>query len=246
MRFDEKNFRKHMPEVKASGMVLSMEQNAFRNRVPTSKWFNQLESIAQWPFQYYWIKDDRRQPTDDLLVIFKKDSVAGEFDTAEFLESVQPEGLGLRYVKRVQTFLTYSQAQLFEHYAFEAIGVYSSDDCRNGMESAPSLSTDKSAIEPWKLSRCRSSVFSRQLYSDRCIHGLRCTHGSKCHNKHTEEEKMFFKKNGGQGNRWLKVKQCSGRCGKSKRDCQYAHGEEDSWCLSCRVQGHSTDNCPDS
>ena len=33
-------------------------------------------------------------------------------------------------------------------------------------------------------------------------------------------------------------------CKKAKEDCQYAHGEDDAWCLRCCAQGHFSQNCP--
>ena len=45
-------------------------------RIPTTAtnsstlWCAQLESIAQWPFQYYWLENDHI-PTDDLVLVFR-------------------------------------------------------------------------------------------------------------------------------------------------------------------------------
>ena len=100
----------------------------------------------------------------------------------------------------------------------------------------------------WQAIKRRSPPPQKtQLYSEPCPFRINCKFGLKCHNKHTEDEKRFFRTNQGEGNPLRKVKPClfHPNCKKEMKECHYAHGEEDAWCLSCRdMCGHYTQNCP--
>ena len=79
----------------------------------------------------------------------------------------------------------------------------------------------------------------------RCPGKMCCHFGTNCNNWHTDEEKEFFKSNGGVGKPYKKVKPCTYfECYKPKGMCGYAHGEEDALCCSCGMNGHFEDNCP--
>ena len=101
--------------------------------------------------------------------------------------------------------------------------------------------------KPWRIKRRSPPPQKTQLYSEPCPFRINCKFGLKCHNKHTEDEKRFFRTNQGEGNPLRKVKPClfHPNCKKEMKECHYAHGEEDAWCLSCRdMCGHYTQNCP--
>ena len=66
----------------------------FHNRIPTQSWLNQLESIAQWPFQYYWFDDHKNGKTNHFVVVFRHDPKAGEFDIRQFLVNIEVEADG--------------------------------------------------------------------------------------------------------------------------------------------------------
>ena len=68
---------------KANAMVFQMEPEAFCNRVPTKKWCRELESITQWPFQYYWAELNGNE-TNDLVLVFRNDDKTS-FDLTSFL-----------------------------------------------------------------------------------------------------------------------------------------------------------------
>ena len=53
---------------KATAVVFQMKPKAFPGRVPSNKWCRELESITQWPFQYYWAELNGRETNDLVLV----------------------------------------------------------------------------------------------------------------------------------------------------------------------------------
>ena len=230
------------PQVKSSGVVITMKRGAFRNQVPTKAWCDELDSIAQWPFQYYWIENGSNHPTesDDLVVVFNKD-----FDITQLLESLDEHPVP--HMQKAQPALQYFQARsgLYQ-YAFSAVGRFSWEDFCEGSGSE-TLYVDSEGSDPWRLARHESKVRQRsQKYSDPCPFKFNCRFGMACFNKHTDEEKAFFHTNMGKGNPVRKVKPCRfyPNCKKPKVECIYAHGDEDAWCLMCQEQaGHFTENC---
>ena len=243
MKFDIKHHPYLLSFVKASGVVFQMDPASFRNRVPTVKWCKQLESITQWPFQYYWIEENG-QPTNNLVLVFKPDITAGEFDIAGFLNIIKE--YPIQYVKGVQTYLQYEQARSgLLSMALETYGHLSYDDACSGHEDEASFVSEEEAKD-WEVKRRSHPPSRSQCYSQRCPFKFNCTFGHKCYYKHSKEEREFFCTNQGVGNPLRKVKPCSfyPRCKKECIDCHYAHGEEDAWCLNCRTQGHFTVNCP--
>ena len=78
MKFNKKD-RQLLDKVKSKGVVFKMEEKAFRNRIPTNRWCKQLESIAQWPFQYYWFEKGGEM-TDNLVLVFHGNPKEGEID----------------------------------------------------------------------------------------------------------------------------------------------------------------------
>lgn len=149
MRFDISN--KHLrPLVNAYGVVFTLEHDAFPNHIPTGHWFNLVEGIAQWPFQYYWFKKRKRKQTDHLVIIFKRDKVAKEFDVAQFLEHIQvnndedsEQKYRLPFTLNVRTFRQFI-AEEFKvrnselesiNAALEQVGIYDDDDVHDGCEN---------------------------------------------------------------------------------------------------------------
>ena len=98
----------------------------------------------------------------------------------------------------------------------------------------------------WRYVESKHQKKKKQLYSQQCQDGIRCQKGSSCSYKHTEEEKRFFKTNNGRGRlkNW-KTELCRHhpKCKKSLNQCQFAHGEADAFCKTCRKAGHLTTNC---
>ena len=125
-------------------------------------------------------------------------------------------------------------------YAFEPVGRYSLKDVCDSSDMKEDESEGKWELSKHKISR------SKQRYSERCPYRYNCSFGKRCFAKHSEDEKRFFRNNSGKGNPVRKVKPCKfyPDCRKPTIDCQYVHGEEDSWCLNCCAQGHSTNKCP--
>ena len=55
-----------------TSVVFTMKDRAFIKGVLTKSWCQRLENLAQWPFQYYWLRDHDGE-TNDLLIVFKSD-----------------------------------------------------------------------------------------------------------------------------------------------------------------------------
>lgn len=231
-------------KMKAYGVVINLEQHAFPYHVPTKAWCDELESIAQWPFQYYWIEDTLECDTEDLVTVFKKDK-SGEFDVTEFIESLREHPLP--YMQSAKAYLEYSHEKSGQfRCAFNAVGRFSFDVSCEGSDNEALYVCDK-ATDPWVLVERKSKPRRRsQKYSDPCPYKCHCSKGINCFYKHTEEEKSFFHKNMGKGTPVRKVKPClfHPHCKKLPQDCHYAHGESDAWCLMCKqYAGHFTENC---
>ena len=91
---------------------------------------------------------------------------------------------------------------------------------------------------------------SKRMFSQHCMYKFNCANGTSCRYTHTQEEREYFKKKGGKGNPNCKTFLCEhfskARCKHlAAQDCEYAHGEEDAWCLICRTSGHLTRQCKD-
>lgn len=235
------------PMAKENGLVFTMKPNAFRiDYVSWKMWCNEVENIAQWPFQYYWFKKNGKE-TGHLLMVFKADREKGKFDLADFLRSICPEHATtessshpIRHVLQIETYLSFSQTDSRTDWSFSSAGQFS-------LQYMPEEGTSDDQFE---LVRSDSHYAKKkQRYSQPCKFRFNCKFGKNCHDKHTDGEKEFFRNNQGRGNPLRKAKICQyykeGRkCFNGILKCNYAHGERDAWCLVCAVQGHLTDNCP--
>ena len=98
----------------------------------------------------------------------------------------------------------------------------------------------------WRYAESKHKKKTKQLYSQQCQDGIRCRKGSSCSYKHTEDERRFFKTNNGRGRpkNW-KTELCRyhPKCKNSSNQCDFAHGEADAFCKTCRKGGHLTTNC---
>ena len=236
-----------LQKVKESGVVFTMKKEAFKKRIPTKSWCNQLESITQWPFQYYWF-ELFGQKTDYLVIVFQHNEKEKP-DIAEFLKIIcdldnydTSEKYCLPCVQDVQTFLAFNDTIFKKELrvrsfdmALEQVGTYNKEDVRKSYDS----------VGPKHMKRYR-------LYSDHCRYKMNCLFGKRCQNQHSEEEKAYFRQRpDGRGKPLRKTKLCEkfseDKCNhKDAHHCDYAHGEEDAWCLGCTSYGHFTANCPDN
>ena len=256
MKFDPKHLQ---AQEKASAVVFAMEKNAFhaRGRVPTKRWCELLESITQWPFQYYWVEWNEKE-TNDLVLVFKKgrgggkegesDPSADVFDTTRFLENLKEYQYSIPYTISAKPYLQYKQEKSgVWQMALEKVGRIGYVDAFEGDNGEISVSDEES--DPWHIVQWAPPPRRSQLYTEFCPYKFNCTDGLKCSNKHTKDEEAFFRTNKGHGNPFRKTKLCfhykQGKCKKEINKCLYAHGDDDAWCLKCRDKcGHFTDNCP--
>jgi len=223
-----------LQKVKESGVVFTMKKEAFKKRIPTKSWCSQL--------QYYWF-EIKGQKTDHLVIVFQHNEKEKP-DISDFLkiicdqESDSEEKYCLPHVTDAQTFLS------FNHKLFQKFGSFNMALEQEGTYNKEDVDRTYHSVGPKHMKRNR-------LYSDYCRYKMNCLYGKRCQNQHTEEEKEYFrKKPGGRGNSLRKTRICckhaEGHCPKPATDCDYAHGEEDAWCLECISNGHLTIHCPSS
>ena len=251
MKFNISSNKALKSKVKESGVVFSMIPKAFGNRIPTKDWCNQLESITQWPFQYYWFEISKKK-TDNLVVVFLGSTEGSKFDVANFIATIKTyEGkqkYHLPYVEKVQPFLQFIEKEFNERsdLALEQVGIYNQDDVFDGHENEKNYVSESS--DKWSTVTIKGRRQRRQNYSEQCPYKFNCYYGTRCMSNHTPEEKQHFsQRKEGRGNPLRKVEMCKhfmkdAKC--HKRNCEYAHGEKDAWCLTCRSNGHFTKECP--
>ena len=239
----------------AYGIVLTMKKEAFsKNRVPTNEWIDCLDSLAQWPSQYYWF-DHKTRPNNELIVVFRP--IGGKrFDVKHFLDLIQDSSEGktkfrLPLVTGVQTFNQFIGALIREDAALEQVGLYSPDDVCAGYENEASYVSDHVSEEGWRIFQKKHRPQSRQRYTEECPNHYNCFYGTRCYRGHSDEEKVYFKRRKeGRGNPQRKVTLCKAfldkKCFKKAEECDWAHGDKDAWCKECRETGHLTSKCPHS
>ena len=262
MRFSVSNRDYLIRTVSAYGVVFSMKPNAFKRRVPTKQWFQRLENIAQWPCRYYWFERKSGEQSDDLVIVFPPYSETREFNVAKFLQNIKVDRdsnsreYRLPLVLKAQAFRQFmdkekeqknvdSPVKLLDA-VLEEICLLNRSDLDPGYENYAVCMSEESDDSEWTVVKRRYQP-RRQKFSDPCRYGMHCTCGTQCPFKHSDEDKEYFKKRGGTGNPYRKVKLCkyfeTKRCWRSKEDCDGAHGEDDAHCLACGEGGHFTDNC---
>lgn len=80
-----------------------------------------------------------------------------------------------------------------------------------------------------------------------CIWGDHCSMASDCPYLHTEEERKLFARFPRIRFSSLKTVECNNKdqhvTADQRKWCAFAHDDQDSWCLACKMYGHLTDNC---
>ena len=212
-------------------------------------------------------------PTRKFVVLlctcsFKRDSKVGNFDIEKFIADIELDDSEkkqycLPNTTKVQAFLDY-RTQYYKKPidqelrqlddALEQVGIYDDKEALAGSDNEVTCTYTVDPTHNWKTYRRqpRSNHRLRQQYSGLCRYKYNCGFGTRCQSKHTDEEKIYFKgRIEGRGNPRRKVHSCKffdqipPCCTKMKLDCEYAHGEDDAWCLNCISSGHYTDNCPE-
>ena len=250
-------------KVKESGVVLTMVPDAFGNRIPDEAWCEELESIAQWPFQYYWFERDGKA-TDHLVLVFINDREGEKFNIASFLETIKTSGSDDSYnssyhlpkVTLVQTFLNFVK-EIFEDEPDEVLrqldavlekpGQYDQEDVCGGSNNEKDYVSDSEG--KWSQIYSKKRPPRQHKYSEPCPFKFNCRHGTRCLYQHSEEErKDFSQRKDGRGNRLRKTEECTHfmqhQCRKIRSECDFAHGAKDAWCPRCLSVGHYRKDCP--
>lgn len=150
MKFDTSN-QAFSTTVHENGVVFVMEPDAFPDQVPTYEWIREVEDVAKWPFQYYWLKEDNESKSNNLVIVFRRDAKAGQYDIAEFLKNLVPiTHSATKYpyrvpmVQRAVTFKEFEkELEMKEeeettstvHYNFEQVGIFTRDHVYQGFQN---------------------------------------------------------------------------------------------------------------
>ncbi|KAH6687955.1 hypothetical protein F5X68DRAFT_231500 [Plectosphaerella plurivora] len=84
----------------------------------------------------------------------------------------------------------------------------------------------------------------RQRQAQPCPEGVRCRKRGDCAYRHSPEEIAIFQSNPDRDMRWWKTRKCNKRGCREGRQCPFAHTDEESWCIGCKVLGHCLTECP--
>jgi hypothetical protein len=84
----------------------------------------------------------------------------------------------------------------------------------------------------------------RQRHTQHCPEGIRCRKRGDCAYRHHPEEIAIFQSNPDREMRWWKTRKCNKAGCREGKKCPFAHSDEESWCLGCKVLGHCLTECP--
>ena len=235
------------------GVVLTLKPDAFRKNdgYPTREFNAIMSNLTQWPFQHYRIADEAGKKTNQLVIVFKP--VKGDtFDLAWFITILEEEERRADlHVENVRTF-----KQMFEEQKYSDIIKYSLskggglrlNELYSDVEAVQTMEPGDDSDDGWQR-QGQKKMKKKPLFSQHCMHAFNCRKGSSCRYTHSPEEYEYFKKNGGKGNPHRKTFLCKyfvdEQCKYSAAHCEFAHGEEDAWCLICHTSGHLTRQCKD-
>ncbi|KAM0276405.1 hypothetical protein ACHAQH_006757, partial [Verticillium albo-atrum] len=82
-----------------------------------------------------------------------------------------------------------------------------------------------------------------QRQRQHCPEGIRCSKRGDCAHSHFPGEKAIFQSNPDRDMRWWKSRKCNRIGCLEGSKCPFAHTDEESWCIHCRVLGHCADGC---
>ena len=229
------------------GVVLTLKPDA---HVYPQNFKSILTNLTQWPFQFYYpVKAEEK--TNELVIIFRPNK-GKTFDLAWFIGILQDKAImadlhaeNVKTYKQMSEELEYDAAK--NHFLFKSgfrLQILYSD--ADAIQSG--LTADDS--EGGWQTQGRKPMKSKTMFSQQCMHKFNCARGTSCGYTHTQEEREYFKKKGGKGNPRRKTNLCEhfskAQCKHlAAQNCEYAHGEEDAWCLRCCTSGHLARQCKD-
>ena len=123
-------------------------------------------------------------------------------------------------------------------------------DSEDGTTSPTDITSDKENYDDWgtELRRKVGSLTKRKRRQETvCKWGAHCVRGNDCLLKHTEYEKKLFTRYPTVQFKYFKAKECNKKMAHATEElrqwCTFAHDKSDSWCLSCKMYGHLTNDC---
>ena len=212
--------------------------------IDNDKWWEKLDSVAQWPVQYKWPLG-KGDPTKHLLLVFpsmpddKLRTLVENINnpTREFvIPHVEQCELYSKFKRKLQ------RRRAKPVTDEDGWATVAKRNIPKSTAAASNVSTAKVAPPSTR----QSPQMKRPTV--RCCSGKNCTTGLKCKFNHNKDEHNYFqRREGGVGNELRKTRHCrdhrSGRCKYPTCRCGYAHEESDRWCMNCHKSGHFRDKC---
>ena len=206
--------------------VLTMKPECFPKRVPDSDWWLKLESIAQWPVQYWWIIEDGEE-TDDMLLVFSHVGEKHKYSVSDFVQQIMmimndEDCSMLPHAERAETYIDYKKRKRY----FEAVMKYGRFHITDCDENDSNYVLRKSKAGSSRV--IKQPAFNRQIHVvdtthssahattdtgkfefvpptkvggklKKCPFEKNCIQGVKCELQHSDGDKIFFEANNGQG-----------------------------------------------
>ena len=202
----------------------------------------------------FYISSIENEFTQDLIVQFPN-STPNVLKTLDKLEFGYKPCSYLKYLKsrNNQEFVL----QLTNR--FEALSGIDADNFESAQEAVEvsmkskfreaSTREEESAVDfdDWETEVHRKVGEMTRRKEITCRWGDHCAVGFECPYKHTEYETELFAKFPMFRFKFLKTRECNKKeqhtTEELRKWCPFAHKNEDSWCLTCRMYGHLTDDC---
>ena len=231
---------------KSWSIILTLEPGAFSTDKQLNQthpiWWKKLEKIARWPVQYRWMDNEARH----LLLVFKGLEDRGMRALAERLNNPEAEEFRLPHVQRCVMYTEYEQRLKKktkfvtdeEGWTTVVKRQLPNPTSQSGTKSNPTSQSGAQPIPP--------TLAQKPICSQKCCSGKNCEEGIKCKFVHSKSDKEYFgSRKDGKGNALRKTRLCSEypNCQRPDVRCNFAHSEEDGWCLNCHHQGHFSKNC---
>ena len=214
--------------------------------IDNDKWWEKLDSVAQWPVQYKWPLGNEGDPTKHLLLVFPSMPDDKLQTLVENINNPTREFV-IPHVEQCKLYLNFKR----KLQRRRAKPVTDEDGWttvvkRNIIPKSTAAASNVSTAKVAPPSTRQLPQMKRPTV--RCCSGKNCTTGLKCKFNHTKDERNYFQREGGVGNELRKTRHCrdhqsGGRCKYPTLRCGYAHEESDRWCMNCHKSGHFRDKC---
>ena len=203
--------------------------------IKSEEWWNKLEMIAKWPVEYKRMKDGDKNK--HLLLIFQG------MERKDLKELVEKISTGLQNVEQCKLYSKSLQKTGYEEdedgYKTKVPGIKPS---KSGAAASNTISSSKPSLP---------DMPPTNRFSEPCCSGRNCDRRHDCEYHHSKDDIRYFEKlkdrKDKYNNTLRKTQPCRhyphGPCRFSTINCDFAHEENDSWCMKCHKTGHFRNDC---